>query len=294
MKPFDLGVLIVLAAIWGASFMIVRVVVPVLGPFDVVELRLLLGGLFLLGYALWTGRGLEPERWREYLILGAFNAAIPFVMISFALLHITVAMSTILNAMAPLFAALVGLLWTRQAVSVGQTLGLLLGVLGVAVLVGWSPVTLTPLVLLAILAALTTAFCFGFSSVFARKYSRGSPLPTVTGQLFGGALLLVIPVLASPPPQAITGGTVALVVVLSIVATAIGNLMFFYLIDSVGATGASSVGFLVPGFGIFWSWLFLGEQLTWSVVLGLALILLSVALVNNLLTIPRKADSLGQ
>lgn len=294
MKPFDLGVLIVLAAIWGASFMIVRVIVPVLGPVAVVELRVLLGGLVLLLYALWMRKDLELFRWREYLVLGATNAAIPFVTISFSLLHITVAMSTILNAMAPLFAALVGLLWARQAVSPGQGVGLGLGVLGVAALVGWSPVALTPPVLLAILAALTTAFCFGFSSVFARKYSRGSPLPTVTGQLFGGALLLVIPALASPPTGAITPGTVSLVVVLSIVATAIGNLMFFYLIDRVGATGASSVGFLVPGFGIFWSWLFLDEPLTWSVALGLGLILLSVALVNNLLPIPKKAGSLGQ
>jgi drug/metabolite transporter (DMT)-like permease len=168
-------------------------------------------------------------------------------------------------------------------------LGLLLGVLGVGVLVGWSPLKLTPMILLSSLAAIGSAFCFGFSSVFARKYSRGSPLPTVTGQLLAGALFLVVPALANPPLHPVTWGTVILVIIVSVVATAIGNLMFFYLIDSAGSTQASSVGFLVPLFGIFWSWLFLDEPLTWSIVVGLALILLSVALVNNVLPLSQKA-----
>ncbi len=288
MKLGNLAILFLLAAIWAASFLLARVVTPVMGTFPQVEGRLLLAGLLLLLYLRWVGGHLEfSTRWFEYLVLGATNAAIPFTLIAFSLLHINASMATILNALAPLFTALIGVFWLRERFSSSQVLGLLLGIVGVGVLVGWSPVTLSPVVLLAIGAGILAALCFGFSTVFARRYSRGPPLPTVTGQLLCGAVLLAAPAVATLPQEPLSLNIWAMFLLLALIATALGNLLFFHLINTAGPTQAGSVGFLIPAFGILWGHLFLDEPLTWSLFAGMALILLSVALVNRVLGLPK-------
>lgn len=282
MKLGNLAILFLLAAIWAASFLLARVVTPVMGTFPQVEGRLLLAGLLLLLYLRWVGGHLEfSTRWFEYLVLGATNAAIPFTLIAFSLLHINASMATILNALAPLFTALIGVFWLRERFSSSQVLGLLLGIVGVGILVGWSPVALSPMVLLAVGAGILAALCFGFSTVFARRYSRGAPLPTVTGQLLLGAVLLAVPAAVTLPAEPPTPSILGMFLLLALVATALGNLLFFHLINAAGPTQAGSVGFLIPAFGILWGHLFLDEPLTWSLFAGMALILLSVALVNR-------------
>ncbi|MCX7784040.1 MAG: DMT family transporter [Meiothermus sp.] len=287
MKPGDLAILFLLAAIWAASFLLARVVTPVLGTFPQVEGRLLLAGLILLVYLWWIGGRLEfSTRWFEYLVLGATNAAIPFTLIAFSVLHINASMATILNALAPLFSALIAALWLRERFTVGQVLGLQLGIVGVGILVGWSPVALGPMVLLSIGAGILAALCFGFSTVFARRYSRGAPLSTVTGQLLFGAMLLAAPAMATLPAEPPSPSILRMFLLLALVATALGNLLFFHLINSAGPTQAGSVGFLIPAFGLLWGYVFLDEPITWSLFAGMALILLSVALVNRVFSRP--------
>ncbi len=288
MKLRDLAILFLLAAIWAASFLLARVVTPVMGTFPQVEGRLLLAGLLLLLYLRWMGGRLEfSTRWFEYLVLGATNAAIPFTLIAFSVLHINASMATILNALAPLFSALIGVLWLKERFTPGQILGLQLGIAGVGILVGWSPVALSPMVLLAIGAGILAALCFGFSTVFARRYSRGAPLPTVTGQLLFGAVLLVVPAMATLPAEPPAPSILGMFLLLALVATALGNLLFFHLINNAGPTQAGSVGFLIPAFGILWGYVFLDEPLTFSLFAGMALILLSVALVNRVFRKPK-------
>ncbi len=283
MRPSDFLILLFLAALWGASFVLVRVVSPVFGPFVTAEARLLLGGLAVWLYARWLGQGLEVGlRWRHYLILGAINGAIPFFLIAFALLHIHASMATIINSTSPLFAALVSALWLGQRFRPWQLLGLLLGVSGVVVLVGWSPVPLTPTVLQAVGAGLLAAFCFGFSTVYARRYTIGSPTTVVAGQLLGASMLLLVPSLLSMPKSIPPTADLIYLALLGLLATGLGNVLFFYLIASAGPTQAASVGFLIPLFGIVWSYIFLKEPLTLGLFAGLGLVLLSVALVNNL------------
>ena len=283
MRPFELSLLVILAAIWGASFIMLKIITPVLGPIGVVEGRAVLGSLVLLVYGLWIRQMPEwRKNWRGYGVLGFTNVALPFTLLSYASLHLPAAMATILNATAPLFAAALTVLWLKSPFMRGQWVGLGLGIFGVAVLVGWSPVPLTTEVMLGVLAMLSMSFCYAWSTIYIRKQSRGEgPLGLVLGQLVGAALYLLVPSLLLRTPQAPRLMDLVLLLVLGVGATAVGNLIFFYLVAKSGPTQASSVGFLVPVFGLMWAVVFLHEKITASMVVGMIMILGSVALVNQ-------------
>lgn len=283
MRPLELSLLVGLAAIWGASFIMLKIITPVLGPIAVVEGRALLGSLVLLIYALWI-RSMPQWRknWRIYALLGFSNVALPFFLLSYASLHLPAAMATILNATAPLFAATLTVLWLKSPFMSGQWVGLALGILGVSVLVGWSPVPLTLEVILGVLAMLGTTLCYAWSTVYIRKQSHAEgPLGLVLGQLVYAAAYLLLPTLVLGTPQTPQPLHLGLLLALGVLATALGNLIFFYLVARSGPTQASSVGFLVPVFGIIWAVIFLREHITWSMMVGMGIILASVALVNQ-------------
>ncbi|MGB8955415.1 MAG: EamA family transporter, partial [Tumebacillaceae bacterium] len=140
MSARDFASLLLLASVWGASFLFMRIAAPELGPFMTTELRVLIAALALLGYAaVIRYRSEFFQRWRQYLVIGALNAAIPFVLICTAELHVTASLAAILNATTPLFTAFVAWAWVKDPLSVKKIIGLLIGILGVAILVGWSP-----------------------------------------------------------------------------------------------------------------------------------------------------------
>ncbi len=151
MTPKDLTSLIALGVLWGASFLFIRVAVPDLGPFTLVELRVTLAVVALLVYGFVIGR-LPKLRthWRRFAVLGAVNSAIPFSLIAFAEIELTASLAAILNSTTVLFTALVAAIWTGEALTASKAAGVVLGVVGVAVLVGWDPVVVTGAVLLSI------------------------------------------------------------------------------------------------------------------------------------------------
>lgn len=283
MRPLELLLLVILAAIWGASFIMLKIITPVLGPVPVVEGRAVLGSVVLLGYALWVGQMPDwRKNWKIYLVLGFVNVALPFTMLSYASLHLPAAMATILNATSSLFAAALSVLWLKSPFQNAQWIGLVLGILGVAVLVGWSPVPLTTEIILGVLAMLTMSFCYAWSTIYIRKHSQGEgPVGLVLGQLVCAVLYLLLPTLVLGTPQTPRPVDLVLLLVLGVGATAVGNLIFFYLIAKSGPTQASSVGFLVPVFGLMWAVIFLHEAITPSMIVGMGMILGSVALVNQ-------------
>ena len=137
MSPLDLFLLVVLGAIWGASFLFIRIGAPALGPVPLVELRLVLAAAALLAYAaVRRDTVLRPERWRQFLMQGTVNNVVPFVTIASAELFITAGLGAILNATTPFFTVIVNAIWHRRRPSFGQILGTIIGFLGVVVLVG--------------------------------------------------------------------------------------------------------------------------------------------------------------
>lgn len=276
--------LLAVAALWGASFLFIRVAVHDLGPVALIEARVALAGLALLVVVAALGRAPAWRRdWRAYLVLGGVSAAAPFTLIAAAELHITASLAAILNATTPLFALLLAAARLREPLTARRLAGVLLGVAGVAVLVGAGPLRLDRGMLLATAASLLAAFLYAAGGVYARTRFAGTPPVTVAaGQQLGAAALLLAPALALPPAQPPTPQVAAAVVALALACTALGFALFYRLVARIGPTGALSVTFLVPVFGLAWGATFLDEQLTASTGLGLLIVLASVALVTDL------------
>jgi drug/metabolite transporter (DMT)-like permease len=285
-----------IAALWGASFLFIRVAVATLGPVALIEARVLIAGLALLGVvALLRQLPAWSKDWKAYLVLGALSAAVPFTLIAAAELRITASLAAILNATTPLFALLIGAARMREALNARRLCGVLLGVAGVAVLVGLGPLHFDAGLLAATGASLLAALLYAIGGVYAKSRFQSTPPTTVaTGQQLAAAALLLLPSVALPPNREPDVGVGAAVLVLALGCTSLGFALFYRLLARVGPTGALSVTFLVPVFGVAWGALFLGEHITLTTVGGLVIVLGSVALVTDVrLTRLRTSRSAG-
>ncbi|HET9111770.1 MAG TPA: DMT family transporter [Ktedonobacterales bacterium] len=294
MKARDLGALFALAALWGGAFLFIRVAVPAIGPVPLAEARVTLAGAALLLYALVMRADLGlRRRWKSYLIMGALQAAIPYSLISAAELHLTSGLAAILNATTPLFGALVAAVWMRERLTLTKGVGLLLGLVGVAVVTGWSALPWSLTTALAIGASLLAAFVYGIAGNFARRAFAGvPPLASSTGQQLGAAVLLLpiaLPVAATSAPWTHLSPSIAwAVLALAFGCTSVAFLFYFYLISSVGAVSTLSVTFLAPVFALLWGALFLSERITSGSLVGMAIIFAGVLLVMGM-RLPRVA-----
>jgi drug/metabolite transporter (DMT)-like permease len=286
LKPIHYGALLVLGAVWGASYLFIGVAVPEFGPLRLMFLRVLIAGLLLLVVARLTLRqtGLREtlrlrENWRKYLIVGLLNSALPFTLIAFSELRLSVSLAAILNSTTTLFTALVAAAWGSERLTGRKIMGVLLGVIGVGVLVGGAPLTLDRGILMAVLASLLAALAYGMGAVYAAKHISSLPAAYAsTAQLLAAAVWLVVPAAMAPAirPSPLAVGALAALI---LVSTTFAYLLYFFLLRNVGPTRTASVTFLVPVFGSTWAILFLHEPFSLSMLLGLAIILLSVGLV---------------
>ncbi|HEU4556915.1 MAG TPA: DMT family transporter [Longimicrobium sp.] len=296
MKPKDAAALILLAAVWGGSFLFIRMAVPSLGPLPLVAIRVVLAALVLAAVLVALRRPVELKRHaRGLLVLGAMNAAIPFTLISWAELHLSAALASTLNATVPLFTALLSVVWLGERLTPARVGGLLLGVAGVAVLVGWSPLQLTAATVLSVLAMLGATLSYAFAGVYTKRSLSGVSTWTLAlGQQLGAAAWLAGPAAiqwpSARPPIAAVGAVFAL----GVLSTALAYVLYFRLISSMGPTRTGTVTYIVPLFGMAWGTLFLGEPVTGGMFAGLACILVSMLLVNEvklgrLMTFGRRA-----
>jgi drug/metabolite transporter (DMT)-like permease len=271
----DIARLLTLAGLWGASFVFIRIVVPALGPLWLAFLRVALAFVALFAVA-GVQRSIPPlrERWRDYLVVGTINSALPFALFAFAEESVSASMAAILNATSPFFGALVAALWLKETLTGRQLAGMALGVGGVVWLVGWHGEPLTQPVVVAIFACLAAAFCYGISSVYAKVRLSGvaSTSTALYSQL--GATVVLAPALFTAPLPSAPGVLVAAsMLALAVASTAYAYRLYFRLIANVGPTRALTVTFLIPLFGVLWSVLFLSEPLTMNMIFGGALIL---------------------
>lgn len=274
--------MLALAAIWGASFMFMRIAVPQLGPVWLLELRVLSACIVLLLVSLALRRALHVTRhWRHYLFLGLFNTALPFLAFAWAAQTLPASLLAVLNSTAPLWGLVIGVLWRGKPVTRRAVTGLLTGMAGVACLVGFSELALRPGNLLAVLATLGAAVCYALASSYAEYADKVETYANAHGSLWA-AFLLLLPLLAlSPAPASWPPGAVASGLVLGLLCTGVAYVMYFRLIDNLGAPSALSVGYLIPLWGVFWGWLFLDETIGWNTLLGAALVLTGTMLVTG-------------
>ncbi|WP_019585518.1 DMT family transporter [Deinococcus apachensis] len=289
MSPKDLTALLVLSALWGGSFLFMRVAAPVLGPVVLIELRVLIAGLALLAFAVAT-RSLPAFRphWKPFLVIGVVNSALPFILISAATVHLTASLAATLNATTPLFGALVAAAWLGERLTPGRTAGLLLGLAGVTVLVGFGPLPLTPPVGLSVAASLLGALSYGVAAVYTKVHMADTPplaLALYSQLCAAGVLLPAVPL--ALPGAVPSGAVIASVLALAVLSTAAAYLLYFGLIQRAGPLRATMVTYLSPAFGIVWGALLLREPLTvWSFA-GFGLILASMALTTGLVPLGR-------
>jgi drug/metabolite transporter (DMT)-like permease len=286
MKLKELVALLLLAALWGASFLFIRIASPLLGPFLTIEGRVSIAAFILLVYAMVVRVSVDFKKWwKQYLIIGALNAAIPFTLIAAAELHLTASMTAVLNSLTPLCTALAAWLWLGEKLTFKKYVAICTGTVGVIVLVGWSPQQFTAEMLLSVVFSILSAVSYGFAGVYAKRtFSRNSPLSLAIGQQAGASILLLpLAFIGAPDTTSqLTPTVIYSVLGLAVFCTAIAYLLYFYLITSIGPVKTLSVTFLVPLFGILWSFLFLREPFTLSMVVGLLLILSSMLLISDI------------
>ncbi len=266
--------LVVLGALWGGSFVFMRVAVPALGPVPLSFVRVALAAVILVAIA-GAQRGLPDVRgrWREFAVVGAVNSALPFALFAYAAQHLTVSTLAILNATSPFFGAVVAALWLGQPLTRRKLAGLALGVVGVAVLAGWRPDAMGAATGLAMLACLAAALAYALAGAYAKRRLADVPSFAVAAasQLFAAiALAPALPFASVPGP--VTPAVVANVVALAAASTALAYLIYFKLIADIGPARALTVTFLIPLFGALWGFVFLGEAITADMLVGGALV----------------------
>ena len=275
--PNWIGEFILLAALWGASFLFMRLGAAEFGPLPTAGLRVALATLFLWPILLRQGHWPAFRRhWRPIMAAGLINSAIPFALFAWAVMHIATGLTSILNATVPLFGALVAWVWLGDRITRLRWVGLALGFVGVALLAWRAPAGTgfkTDSAGWAIAACLLASSCYGLAASFARRYLTGiPPLATATGSQLGAALGLALPTLWLWPAQMPGPRAWAAIVAIAVLCTGIAYILYFRLIAHAGPSRALAVTFIAPVFAVFYGALFLDETVTpW--MLGCALVI---------------------
>ena len=287
MKPSDVAELLLLSALWGGSFLFMRIAAPVLGPVWLIELRVLIAGIVLLPLLLRLSAGPTIRaNLKSLFVEGCLNSALPFLLLAFASVSLPAGYTSILNATTPLFGMVVAAIWYHEKLTLERLLGLGLGFVGVVILIGWQTLAMTPTVVVSIVSGLLAAMAYAVAAPYAKRQLTGiSPLViTVVSQL--SAAIALLPLLPFTVPTAAPSASVILVVLaLAVLSTAAAYILYFRLIQNVGSSKALTVTYLVPAFAMVWGWAVLREPITVAMVIGCSFILLGTAIANDLFTV---------
>lgn len=281
MKSSDLLRFIALAALFGLSFLFMRLAAPQFGALLTAELRVLIAGLVLAAWTLLSGSGmLTRGRWRHFLVVGAFNAGVPFALFCYAAIHLPAGYSAILNALMPIWAACFAAAMLGEKLTWRVFAGVAAGLAGVSMLVQLGPVAIGRDVILAAFAAIGATVSYGFAGSYTKKHLAGlsAPAAAANTMLFAAAVLAPVALLALPDRSPSPGAWGA-VLALGLLCTALAFYIYYQLIARIGATQIAAVTFLLPAFGIFWGWLFLDEPVTAAMLGGFALVGIAAGLV---------------
>jgi drug/metabolite transporter (DMT)-like permease len=279
MTAADTARLVSLAAIWGASFLFMRIVAPVLGPVVTAELRTLIAGIGLAAYFAVAGLSADWRRHaRHYVVVGILSSALPFLLWAYAALSLSAGLLSVLNATAPMFGALCAAVVLHERLSGRRVAGLVVGVVGVALVT--RPAGDAALHYPAIVGALVACFSYGLVATYIRRWASHVPSRSMAAGSQLAAGILLTPLIPLWPPMATpTLLVIASVLALGLVCSGIAYLLYFRLIADIGATGALTVTYLIPVFGVLWGVLFLGETVSLPMLAGAALVVLGTVVV---------------
>ncbi|HJW54394.1 MAG TPA: EamA family transporter [Burkholderiaceae bacterium] len=281
MRSIDLFRLLTLAAIWGASFLFMRIIAPVLGALWTAEIRVAIAGIAMLAFMAATRHAMHfRANWRQYLVLGTLNSALPFALFSYAALTLPAGYSAIVNATSPLWGALIGAITLGEKLTTRKAVGLLTGIVGVAFLVRLGPAQFTPALMMAVLACTAAALCYGIAGAYSKKASASIAPPLMaTGSQLAAALVLMPFLPLAPVRGEITPLIGLFACTLALACSAVAYFIYFRLIADIGPTKALTVTFLIPLFALCWAALFLHEAINLNTLIGCALVTVATWLV---------------
>ena len=288
---------VLLAAIWGASFLFMRIAAPEFGPLSLMLVRSAIGSAVLLPVA-WARQGgvvlvgQARAHGGRLFLAGILNSAIPFAMFGYAALSLSAGFASILNATAPIFGAIIGYLWLKDRLTGWRVAGLVIGIAGVVVLswdkasfrggdaAGW-----------ALIACLFATLCYGIAGNFAKKHLAGiNPLVVAAGSQLGATLILLPPGILQWPSLPPSPAAWLAALLLGSLCTGLAYVLFFRLIANVSSSAALSVTFLIPLFGVFWGWMFLGETVDLPMLTGGAIVVFGTALATGMMKPQRRSS----
>jgi drug/metabolite transporter (DMT)-like permease len=295
--------LLVLAAIWGASYLFIKVALEDIEPAPMMAIRALVAGFILAGYLVLALGGTRAVRelrssWRPAFVLGTFNAAVPFWLVAWGEKHVDSSVAGIAQSTVPIFTFLLATrLLPHETVGPARIAGVGLGFLGVAVLAGFDPRG-GWLAVAGTLAVVLSSLSYASSGIYGQLRVASVPGPVLaTGSMLAGGLILVPLSLFQLPTRAPDAATIASLAALTILGTAFAQLVLFRMLRLYGSRRLSLVTYLMPGFAVVYGAAVLDEPLTAAALGGLALILAGVALASGerlLRTRSRAPDDLAQ
>jgi drug/metabolite transporter (DMT)-like permease len=274
-----------IAALWGGSFLFMRAAGPYFGPIPLIALRVSVASLFLLPICFLQHKSKSLlSNWKKVFVLSLTNTALPFCLLAYATIHTNAGFGAILNATAPFFTGLIGWLWLKDKLRFSQIIGLVVGFLGVFLLVQGKLSFNPSHKISSTVAALLATTLYGYSVNYTKLHLKDIDPIVITTINQMGASLVLLPVAfftwpASPAPLLAWLGVAAL----GIASTAVAFILFYRLINKIGTSQTIVVTFLIPVFGMLWGALFLGEQITVSMIIAAVVILLGTTLSTGLI-----------
>ncbi|ELA9082133.1 DMT family transporter [Vibrio alginolyticus] len=274
--------LLCLAAIWGGSFLFMRVAANTFGPAYLIEFRVTFAAVALLLIAVYLKKKLTlTAHTKHFFIIGLFNSAVPFLLFAYAAQTLNASTLAILNSTAPIWGALVGFAWYRSPLTAKSVLGMLIGIGGVAVLVGLDTSTIGEEAMLPIAASLMASFSYGIATNYTKNAPQVPAFDNAHGSMWA-AVIWVLPLLPFLPMRAEPSHFEwSSVVTLGVVCTGFAYLLYFRLVSDIGPASALTVTFLVPVFGILWGYLVLDEPVGSNTIIGTILVLSGTMLVTG-------------
>ncbi|MDW2101812.1 DMT family transporter [Vibrio sp. 1580] len=274
--------LLCLATIWGGSFLFMRVAANTFGPAYLIEFRVTFAAVALLLIAVYLKKKLTlTAHTKHFFIIGLFNSAVPFLLFAYAAQTLNASTLAILNSTAPIWGALVGFVWYRSPLTAKSVLGMLIGIGGVAVLVGLDTSTIGEEAMLPIAASLMASFSYGIATNYTKNAPQVPAFDNAHGSMWA-AVIWVLPLLPFLPMRAEPSHFEwSSVVTLGVVCTGFAYLLYFRLVSDIGPASALTVTFLVPVFGILWGYLVLDEPVGSNTIIGTILVLSGTMLVTG-------------
>jgi drug/metabolite transporter (DMT)-like permease len=274
-----------LAFIWGWSFVFIKVAVGGMTPFTVAAGRLMLGAATLLVISRQTGDRLPRDRmfWRNVAVAGVIGCAIPFTLLAWGEERITSALTSVAQGTTSMFTALFAAMFLKERLRPVQVLGLVGGLAGVAIAAGLGAGDLTGASIAGVVAAVAAGAFYGLTFVHNQRHLMGVPaIAAATGQLIVGAIVLAPFALVSSAVSGFhpTPSRIGAILGLGVLGTGVAYWLNYTAIARVGATGASLVTYLIPPIAVVVGWAVLGESIEANLVIGLVLIVVSVAAVR--------------